>query len=327
MKAMRVHAYSDTLDEPLRLDETPNPVPEPDELLVRVKAIGANPIDLSIRRGLPNYVALLHLPHLLGSEFSGEIEGWGKNVSGFGRGEKVFGYCPKREAYAEYVVVKADIVSRLPEGFSFSEGAAISVAFQTAWHALVLQAKAAPGETVLVQGGAGGVGIATIQLAKAIGCHVLTTVSSSEKADFCRSFGADDTINYREEDFAIRCKELTEGLGVDVVVELAACDNFDKDLNAIAVGGRIVLVGMGTGKGPMTNFRVPGVLGNNAVIYGIAAKNLEPALPRVLRRLDRMWGAYNLRVPVDREMPLESANECHEILQSGKFLGKLVLVP
>ncbi len=325
MKAMRVHAYGDRLDEPMVLDEIPEPRPGPGELLIKVKAVGVNPVDLSIRRGLANYVSHLELPHLLGSEISGEVVDWGENVSGFDRDEKVFGYDGQREAYAEYVVLKADFVSRLPDGVSFSDGAALSVAFQTAWHALVIQAKAGPGETVLVHGGAGAVGIASIQLAKAIGCRVLTTVSSVEKAEFCLSYGADETINYREEDFAGRCKELTGGRGVEVIAEVAACDNFDRDLDAVAPRGRIVLIGMGTGKGPMTEFRVPGVLGKNLAVYGIAAKNLEPIMSDVIGGLDRMWGAHNFRVPVDREMPLESANECHKILQSGKFMGKLVL--
>ena len=327
MKAMRIHAYSDTLREPLRLDDAPEPKPGPGELLVRVKAIGVNPIDLSIRRGLQNYVAGLKLPHLIGSECAGEVAACGEGVKGFAAGDRVFAYCPKREAYAEYTLIEARAAARMPRPMTFSQAAALPVAFQTAWHALVIQAKAGPGETVLVQGGAGGVGIATIQLARALGCQVVTTVSSEEKAAFCRSHGAQATINYRQEDFAARCKEFTGGRGVDVIVELAACDNFDKDLDAIATAGRVVLVGMGTGKGPMTTFRVPGVMGKNANVLGIAARNLEPHIPEVNQRLDGMWEKNDLRVPVDQETPLARANECHELLRSGRFLGKLVLVP
>ncbi|MBI3127057.1 MAG: NADPH:quinone reductase [Candidatus Tectomicrobia bacterium] len=327
MRAMRIHAYSDTLGEPLRLDEVPVPEPGPGELLVRVKAAGVNPIDLSIRRGLPNYVAGLRLPHLLGSECAGEVAALGKGVQGFKEGDRVFAYCPRREAYADYTLMEARSAARLPGSISFSDGAALPVAFQTAWHALVLQAQAGPGEAVLVQGGAGGVGIASIQLARALGCRVLTTVSSEEKAAFCRTHGAHETINYKKEDFAARCRELTGGRGADVIVELAACDNLDKDLDAIPAGGRVVLVGMGTGKGPMTTFRVSGVMGKNARVLGIAARNLEPHIPEVNRRLDALWEKSGFRVPVDQEMPLAKANECHELLRSGRFLGKLVLVP
>ena len=327
MKAMRIHAYSDTLQEPLRFDDVPEPKPGPGDLLVRVKAIGVNPIDLSIRRGLPNYVAGLKLPHLLGSECAGEVAACGDGVKDFAAGDRVFAYCPKREAYAEYTLIEARAAARMPQSMTFSQGATLAVAFQTAWHALVIQAKAGPGEAVLVQGGAGGVGIATIQLARALGCQVITTVSSEEKAAFCRSHGAQAAVNYRQEDFSARCKEFTGGRGVDVIVELAACDNFDKDLDAIATRGRIVLVGMGTGKGPTTTFRVSGVMGKNASVLGIAARNLEPHIPEVNQRLSGMWEEKSFRVPVDREMPLASANECHDLLRSGRFLGKLVLVP
>ncbi|MDA0999018.1 MAG: zinc-binding dehydrogenase [bacterium] len=325
MKAMRVHAYSDTLEEPMVLDDISVPAPGPDELLIKVKAIGVNPVDLSIRRGLPNYVSHLQLPHLLGSEISGEVEARGKGVSNFANGDKVFGYCPARAAYSEYALLRADYASRIPEGFSFAEAAALSVGFQTAWHALVIQAKVAAGESVLVHGGAGGVGIATIQLAKALGCRVLTTVSSKEKADFCRAHGADETINYREEDFTARTKELTGGTGADVIVDVAACENFNKDLDAAALKGRVVIVGMGTGKGPMTTFSVSGMMGKNLAVYGIAAKNLDPVISEVIDGLDRMWKTHDLRIPVDREMPFAQANECHEVLLSGKFFGKLVL--
>ncbi|MBT4094302.1 MAG: NADPH:quinone reductase [Nitrospinaceae bacterium] len=325
MKAMRVHAYSDTLKEPMVLDDIPVPSPGPGEVLVKVKAIGVNPVDLSIRRGLPNYVSHLKLPHVLGSEISGEVEACGEGVSNFSKGEKVFGYCSTRDAYSEYALLRENCASLMPEGVSFTEAAALSVGFQTAWHALVIQAKVTAGETVLVHGGAGGVGIATIQLAKALGCRVLTTVSSKEKAEFCLSYGADETINYREEDFPSRVMALTGDVGVNVIVDVAACENFSKNLEAAAVKGRVVIVGMGTGKGPMTTGNVSGMMGKNLAVYGISARNLTPVISEVIAGLNKMWKTHNLRVPVDREMPFEQANECHDVLLSGKFFGKLVL--
>jgi NADPH2:quinone reductase len=324
---MRIHAYSDTLDEPMRLDEVPEPTPNSGQLLIRVRAAGANPIDLSKRRGLPSYAAGLQLPCIIGSECSGEVVEIGEGAGGFAVCDQVFGKAVKSEGFAEYALLKAGTATMLPSRMSFEDGAALPVCFHTAWHALVIQSKASAGETVLVQGGAGGVGVATFQLAKALGCRVLTTVSSQEKADFCLSHSADETINYRAEDFASRCKELTGGRGVDVIVELAACDNIDKDLDAIAFGGRIVIVGMGTGKGPMANFRVPAVTRNSPFITGISARTLEPMLPEALRRMAPMWSHHRFRVPVARAFPLEQVNECHELLGSGKFLGKLVLIP
>jgi NADPH2:quinone reductase len=327
MRAMRIHAYSETLGEPMRLDEVPEPRPGAGQLLVRVKAAGVNPIDLSKRRGLPTYTANLTLPCIIGSECAGEVVEAGEGVSGFSGGERVFGKAVRSEAYAEFALLKADTATVFSDATSFAEGAALPVCFHTAWHALVIQVKAGAGETVLVQGGAGGVGIATIQLAKALGCRVFTTVSSEEKAGFCREYGADETINYREENFAARCKELTGGRGVDVIVELAACDNIDRDLDAITFGGRIVIVGMGTGKGPMAELRIPGITRNGPFITGISARTLEAVLPEALRRMAPMWEAHKFRVPAARAFPLGEVNTCHEVLGSGKFMGKLVLIP
>lgn len=325
MKAMRVHTYSDTFKEPMVLDDIPAPEPGVGEILVKVKAIGVNPIDLSIRRGLANYVSHLQLPHLLGSEISGEVEACGEGAVNYAKGDKIFGYCPTRDAYSEYVLLRENYASPIPEGVSFTDAAALSVGLQTAWHALVIQSKVSPGETVLVHGGAGGVGIATIQLAKALGCRVLTTVSSKGKAEFCLSYGADETINYREEDFPARAKELTGGAGTNVIVDVAACDNLSKDFDAAALKGRIVIVGMGTGKGPMTTIAVSGMMGKNLAVYGISARNLDPVISEVIDGLNEIWKTHDLRVPVDRVMPFERANECHEVLLSGKFFGKLVL--
>ena len=201
------------------------------------------------------------------------------------------------------------------------------MAFYTAWNALVIKAQAGPGETVLVQGGAGGVGMAAIQLAKRLGCRVFATVSSGEKAEFCRSLGADATINYREEDFAERCLELTGGRGVDVVVELCACDNFDKDLDAIRVDGRIVVIGTGTGKGPEAEFRVPAVMTKDAVVLGLAVVNLFPKMPELIRRFTPLLQEGALRVHVDETARFEEANQAHDRVLEGRFVGKIALTP
>ncbi len=241
-------------------------------------------------------------------------------------GQRVYGRV-MGGGYAELVRMPADTTANLPDAYSYEEGAGITVAFYTAWNALVIKAEAGAGETVLVQGGAGGVGSASIQLAKRFGCQVIATVSSKEKADFCESLGADATINYREEDFAERCMEITGGRGVDVVVELAACDNFDKDLDAIRVDGRIIVIGTGTGKGPQAEFRVPSVMMKDARVLGLAVVNLFPKMPEVVRRFTPVLEEGSLKVHIDQALPLESANKAHEVVLGGKFLGKVVLTP
>ncbi|MDA0999664.1 MAG: zinc-binding dehydrogenase, partial [bacterium] len=234
------------LDVPMTVEEVEDPKPGPGEMLIKVGAAGVNPVDTAIRAAKHPYAKFVTPPYIPGGEAAGEVIALGKGVENFKIGQRVFGR-GIGGAYAEKVRLEAATAAVLPEKYSYEEGAGLNVAFYTAWNALVIKAEAGPGETVLVQGGAGGVGMGSIQLAKAMGCRVFATVSSKEKADFCKSLGADETINYKEEDFAERCKELTGGRGVDVIVELAACDNFDKDLDAIRVDGRIIVIGTGTG--------------------------------------------------------------------------------
>ena len=256
----------------------------------------------------------------------GEIVALGAGVSGWQVGQRVYGRAVGG-SYAEMVRLVADATAELPDAYSYEEGACITVAFYTAWNALVIKAKAGAGETVLVQGGAGGVGMAAIQLAKRLGCRVFATVSSEEKAAFCREMGADETINYREEDFAARCMELTGGRGVDVVVELCACDNFDKDLDAIRVDGRIIVIGTGTGKGPGAEFRVPAVMTKDAVVLGLAVVNLFPKMPEVVRRFTPLLREGAFRIHVDRASSFEDANQAHDHVLEGRFVGKVVLTP
>ena len=168
---------------------------------------------------------------------------------------------------------------------------------------------------------------AAIQLAKRMGCRVFATVSSEKKANFCRDIGADETINYREENFSDRCMELTSGRGVEVIVELVACDNFDKDLDAICIDGRIIVIGTGTGKRPMAEYRVPAVMTKDARVLGLAVVNLIPKMGDLIRRFTPVLREGTLKVHIDQALPMESANKAHDIVLSGEFLGKVVLTP
>ena len=324
MKAVRVHQFN--MDVPMRVDEVEDAKPEPGEVLIKAGAVGVNPVDLAIRAAKHPYAKLVTPPYIPGAEAAGEIIALGEGVEGWRIGQRVYGRAVGG-SYAENVRLVADGTAELPEAYSYEEGACITVAFYTAWNALVIKAGAGPGETVLVQGGAGGVGMAAIQLAKRLGCRVFATVSSDAKAQFCRDMGADETINYREEDFAERCMELTGGRGVDVVVELCACDNFDKDLDAIRVNGKIIVIGTGTGKGPGAEFRVPAVMTKDAVVLGLAVVNLFPKMPELVRRFTPLLREGAFRVNVDKASRFEEANEAHDYVLEGQFLGKVVLVP
>ncbi len=324
MKAVRVHQFN--MDVPMRVDEVEDAKPEPGEVLIKAGAVGVNPVDLAIRAAKHPYAKLVTPPYIPGAEAAGEIIALGDGVEGWRIGQRVYGRA-MGGGYSENVRLVAGAMAELPEAYSYEEGACITVAFYTAWNALVIKAQAGPGETVLVQGGAGGVGMAAVQLAKRLGCRVFATVSSDAKAKFCKEMGADETFNYREEDFAERCMELTGGRGVDVVVELCACDNFDKDLDAIRVDGKIIVIGTGTGKGPGAEFRVPAVMTKDAVVLGLAVVNLFPKMPELVRRFTPLLREGAFRVNVDKASSFEDANEAHDYVLEGQFLGKVVLVP
>ena len=324
MKAVRVMRFG--LENPMELEEVAEPEPGPGEMLVRIAATGVNPLEVTIRSGNHPRAGAMTLPYTCGTDVAGEVEAVGDGVEAFAPGDRVWGRA-STGAYAEKGLLPAASTGRLPDSTSFAEGAALPIPLLTAWNAVVVKGEAAPGDCVLVQGGAGGVGYLAVQLARAIGCRVFTTVSSREKADFCLAAGAEAAINYREEDVPERVMELTSGRGVEVVVENIGCDNLPSDLKLNAINGRIVIVGTGTGKGPDVTIPLPAAMGRDARILALSSGNLNPLVPGILRRLAPLLEGGAIRPHIGRELPMEQANESHEILLSGKFLGKINLVP
>ena len=324
MKAVRVTRFG--LEHPMELDEVPEPEPGQGEMLVRIAAAGVNPLEVAIRSGNHPRAGAMTLPYTCGTDVAGEVEAVGEGVEAFAPGDRVWGRA-STGAYAEKGLLPASSTGRLPDSISSAEGAALPIPLLTAWNALVVKGEAAPGDCVLVQGGAGGVGYLAIQLARTLGCRVFSTVSSREKADFCLAAGAEAAINYRKEDVPERVMEFTSGRGVDVVVENIGCDNLPSDLKLNAVNGRIVIVGTGTGKGPEVTIPLPAAMGRDARILALSSGNLNPLVPGILRRLAPLLEGGAIRPHIGRELPLEQANESHEVLLSGKFLGKINLVP
>lgn len=324
MKAVRVTRFG--LEHPMELEEVAEPAPGPGEMLVRIAATGVNPLEVAIRSGNHPRAAAMTLPYTCGTDVAGEVEVVGEGVEVFAPGDRVWGRA-STGAYAEKGLLPAGSTGRLPDSMTFAEGAALPIPLLTAWNALVVKGEAAPGDCVLVQGGAGGVGYLAIQLARAIGCRVFTTVSSKEKANFCLAAGAEAAVNYPEEDVPGRVMELTSGRGVEVVVENIGCDNLSSDLKLNAVNGRIVIVGTGTGKGPEVTIPLPAAMGRDARILALSSGNLNPLVPGILRRLAPLLEGGAIKPHIGRELPMEQANESHEILLSGKFLGKINLVP
>ncbi|MDA1000361.1 MAG: NADPH:quinone reductase [bacterium] len=324
MKAVRVHQFG--FEHPMQVDEVEEPVPGPGEILIRNRAIGAHPVDTAVRAAAHPFYKNFSPPYIPGIEAAGEVLAAGEGVEGFRKGDRVCGRAIGG-AYAEVVRLGAMWTFHLPKSYGFAEGSGLVIQYLTAWNAVVIKARVSAGESVLVHGGAGGVGLASIQLARAMGCRVFATVSTPEKAEIAEKYGAEAVINYREENFSARCMELTGGRGVDVVLALAAEATLNRDVEALAVGGRIIVVGTARALDPDACFAVQKALLRDAQIICLSMPNLLPKMPEVRRRLEPMLEAGTLRMHVEREMPLAEANAAHDILWTGSFSGRVVLIP
>lgn len=322
MKAIHVHEFGGP--EVMTLEAAAEPTPSAGEMLVRVRAAGVNPVDTTFRSGAHPLSKSLALPWTPGIDAAGEVLAAGEGVEGFSPGDRVFGSALSG-SYAEKALLNPSRSARLPDNLSWEEGASFPVVLYTAYYALIYKARVKAGETVLIHAGAGGVGCMAIQIAKAAGARVITTVSSEEKAAFCRGFGADVIINYREEDFAERCLAETGGRGVDAVVEMVATENFDDDCRAVKKYGCIVVLGAGTGKNPVGSVNYPPFYSRDIDVRGMSLFNSDPVFPEMVRQIDLLLGDGRVRAVVGKKMPLAEAARAHETLMTGEVFGKIVL--
>ena len=240
MKAMTLKSFGGP--ESFELSDVPKPVPHAGQVLVRVHATSINPLDFQVRRG--DYRDLVPLSAITGHDVSGVVEAVGPGVSTFSPGDEVW-YTPQifdgPGSYAEYHVAAEEIIGRKPHSLSHLEAASLSLVGGTAWEALVGRAALRVGESILIHGGAGGVGHVAIQLAKAIGAKVFTTVRD-DNFEFARSVGADVVIDYRKEDYVSVIMQETGGRGVDVVFDTIGGDTLSRSPDALAQLGRIVTI-------------------------------------------------------------------------------------
>jgi NADPH2:quinone reductase len=323
MKAMRAPQFGGP--ELLRLEDAPDPPVKEGHVVIRVKATGINPADLVRLSG--RYPQTLPLPYIPGTDVCGEVEAVGAGVTHVRVGNRVFGRSLNGGGYAEKASLPANETIPLPANLSFAEGAAIPVPFYTAYVALHHKAALKAGETVLVSAGGGGVGVAAIQLAKAAGARVFTTVGSQEKVERTRALGADVAINYKTQDFATEVQKLTDGNGVNVIIENVATDNLAKDFVALARYGRIVLIGTGTGKAPEATFTVSAALMKDATIHGMVLGNSAASIPDIANALTAMFAVGTIKAIVHKSYLLSAAPQALQDLLAGKVFGKLVLVP
>ena len=240
MKAMILKSFGGP--DSFELSDVPKPVPQAGQVLVRVHATSINPLDYQVRRG--DYPDLVPLPAITGHDVSGVVEAIGPGVSAFAPGDEVW-YTPQifdgQGSYAEYHVAAESIIARKPASLSHLEAASLSLVGGTVWEALTVRAVLRVGESILIHGGAGGVGHVAIQVAKAMGARVFTTVREAN-AEFVRSLGADVVIDYTQEDYVEAIMRETAGHGVDVVFDTIGGDTLSRSADALAQLGRVVSI-------------------------------------------------------------------------------------
>lgn len=324
MRAVRVH---ELVGPPgLRVDELPDPEPGPGEVLVDVRAAGVNFPDVLLSRG--KYQFRPSPPFVPGGEVAGVVRAVGDGVTAVAPGERVAATMV-HGAFAERIVVPEAAVVKLPDAVAFDVAAATLMTYQTSYHALVDRAALRAGETLLVLGAAGGVGIAAVELGKLLGARVIAAASSAAKLAFCRRHGADEVIDYTREDLKERTKALTGGQGVDVVYDPVGGPFAEPALRAIAWQGRYLVVGFAAGEIPKIPLNLVLLKGCQLVgVFWGAFVAREPAKNRAnAGRIFTAVAAGELRPHVDATLPFARAAEALDRLERRDVLGKLVLVP
>jgi NADPH2:quinone reductase len=328
MRAIVVRAHGGP--EVLKLEDVPDPAPGPDQVVVRLRAVGVNPVDVYIRSGA--YARKPALPFIPGSDAGGEIEAVGANVKTVGVGDRVFVHGTAAEhivghyggAYAERAVCKLDHIYRLPVSMTFGQGAAMGVPYATAYRALFHRAATRPGETVLVHGATGGVGLAAVQIAHAHGITVLGTGGSDRGLTSVRESGADLVFNHTAAGYLDDIMRATGGRGVDVILEMAAHINLDKDLGLLATRGRVVVIGH-RGRAEIDARQA---MGRDATILGMTLFNIsDPDMASINAYMVAGLANGTLKPVVGREFPLADAARAQEAVMAAGAHGKIVLVP
>jgi len=323
MKAIVVDHWQEPSE--LKVSETDEPELASGCVLIEVKFAGANFFDILLVQG--KYQSKPPFPFIPGSEFAGDIKEVGEGVEGFKKGDKVYGSVP-HGAYAERIVVAANMVQHMPKGMSYAEGAAFGMIYPTSYAGLVHRANLRPKETLLVHAAAGGVGTAAVQIGRFIGATVIATVGSSEKVEVARRAGAHHVIDLSKEDLVSSVKQLTDGKGADVVYDPVGGDVFDKSTSCTAWNGRIIVVGFASGTIP--NLKVNRVLLKSISVVGLfwgAMTVHEPQLAQeTFATLKDLYTRGVLKPIIYPEIhDLANLPKVLNILGTRKSYGKLVV--
>jgi len=342
MHAVQFTDHGDT--DVIAYREVDRPEPAPDEVLLDVKAGALNHLDLWTRRGLPGVD--LAMPHTPGSDAAGVVAAVGDDVERFAVGDRVAvwagvhcgdcEFCRSGEptmcveyaiigehrpgVHADYATVPADNLVRVPEGVDWATAGAAPLVFGTAWRMLIERGDLSAGESVLVLGASGGVGHAAVQVADHAGATVFATASTAEKRDAAAALGAEHTIDYEAEDFPERVREVTDGRGVDVVVDHVGAATWADSLASLAKGGRVLTCGATTGPHPETS--IDRIFWNQLSVIGSTMAGLGAAE----RALGLVWdGTFEVRERA--RLPMSETARGHALLAEREGVGKVVLVP
>ena len=323
MKALRIEEYGSV--EVLEWKDAPEPSPSPHQVLIKVDSAGVNYADIMRRQG--NYPGP-DLPATLGLEASGTITELGSDVTD-GRlavGQKVMAMGPQGQA--EYVAVNASFVFPYPDSIDAVHAGGMPITFLTSYHLLKSRGGMQPGDTVLIQAGASGVGTVAIQLAKEWGARVIATASTEDKLELCRSLGADITINYTEVDFEEEVKSISDGRGVALVLECVGGEVLEKSVRCVSSYGR--LVSYGNASGQPANLSASDITTLNRTVIGfsmgrspIGSLDHQGAMDDLIPLIT--GGKLNLIV--DRVLPMSEAGNAHLHLASRGTRGKVILTP
>ena len=322
MKAVVCKAFGPP--ESLVIEELPSPRPGPGEVVVSMKAASVNFPDVLIIQN--KYQAKPPLPFSPGSELAGIVKEVGEGVTSVKPGERVIAFTTYG-AFAEEVKTDAARILPLPETMSFASGAAFLLTYGTSDHALRDRAQLKPGESLLVLGAAGGVGLAAVEIGKALGARVIACASTDEKLAICREHGADETINYATEDLRERIKALTAGKGVDVVYDAVGGAFSEPALRSTAWRGRFLVIGFAAGDIPKLPFNLPLLKGASVVgvFWGEFTRREPKAFAESVRQLMRWHAEGKLRPHVSQSYPLERAVDALKAMAARQVKGKVVL--
>lgn len=306
----------------MQLEDVPVPNPGPGQVLVRIGAAGVNPVDTYLRSG--NHAHAPKLPYTPGKDGAGTVERVGDGIKRFAPGDRVYTAGALTGTYAEFCLCEEKHLGRLPDRVSLEEGAGVWTPYATAYRALFQKAKCVAGETVLIHGASGAVGVAAIQWAKNAGLKVIGSASSDDGKKLVADEGADAVVDHSSDGHLAEAVAITGGRGVDVIIEMLANENLQKDFDAIAMFGRITVVG---NRGSL-DFNPRLAMTKDATVYGMSLFNapavaLEEIHAAIFDGLSRGY----LKPIVRESIPLAEAPRAHHQVIESKAFGKIVLVP